>query len=228
MKYPLSFFIAGCVLALGCSKQPAPTTAPSDPAPTATTDGAAGEDQGEASGEDPGDGGVEDGTDAPSDDGAGEDETPTSAGPITDEYGAVAVAANPRAEVTEVSKWASVKIELRTDKGKVHKTSGYAFPYDQLTRVEFDFEGINHIFLLDLGMDGSKASVKMTYLAGGEEVVRNYGFDVKLKKREVLRLDDGTGVALTVSNKTIKPLPAEEREKLKGADGDRDPLSGAL
>lgn len=227
MKHALSLVLAMTALGFGCSKDPAPTTPPTDAAAATPVDGTAADDGGEASDSgdgtsDPGDGGDE-GTDETS-----PEDAPVSAGPITDEYGAVAVAKNPRAEVTEVAKWANMKTEIKTPGGKVFKDKGKAFPYDQLTRLDFDFEGITHTFLVDLSRDGkSKAAVKLTYLAGGEEVVRNYGFDAKLNKREVLRLDDGTALALTISTKTIKPLPIEEREKLQGADGNRDPLSGA-
>ena len=34
-------------------------------------------------------------------------------------------------------------------------------------------------------------------------------------------------LALTVGSKKIQPLPKEEREKLEGSDGNRDPLKGA-
>ncbi|MBL4686972.1 MAG: hypothetical protein JKY37_20420 [Nannocystaceae bacterium] len=226
MKHVLSLVIAASALGLGCSKDTAPTTPPTDAsAPNAT-------DASDAPSESPDDESQTDdgtadakGTDATTD--TAPEDAPVSAGPLTDEYGAVAVAKNPRAEVTEVSKWASLKTEIRTPSGKVFKDKGKAFPYDQPTRLDFDFEGITHTFLIDLERAGKgKASVKLTYLAGGEEVVRNYGFDAKLNKREVLRLDDGTALALTVSNKTIKPLPKEEREQLKGADGSRDPLAG--
>ncbi len=225
MKHALSLVLAMTALGLGCSKDQTPTTPPDATAATPVDEAAAddGDDAGDV--DEPADS-AEDGGDEPGET-APEDE-PESAGPITDEYGAVAVAANPRAEVTEVAKWANMKTEIRTPSGKVFKDKGKAFPYDQLTRLDFDFEGITHTFLVDLSRDGkSKAGVKLTYLAGGEEVVRNYGFDAKLNKREVLRLDDGTALALTISTKTIKPLPVEEREKLKGADGNRDPLSGA-
>ncbi|MEM6988984.1 MAG: hypothetical protein AAF721_00760 [Myxococcota bacterium] len=222
MKHALLFVFAGSALAFGCSKSTPPSTPPDATAATPTD--ATTPDSPDPEGSDPDEGtATEDGGEEPS-----PEDTPTSAGPITDEYGAVAVARDPRAEVTEISKWANMKTEIRTPSGKVFKDKGKAFPYDQLTRLDFDFEGITHTFLVDLSRDGkSKAAVKLTYLAGGEEVVRNYGFDAKLNKREVLRLDDGTALALTISTKTIKPLPIEEREKLQGADGNRDPLSGA-
>lgn len=228
MRLSLALCIATTLLLPGCSKDPQPTTPPSDgaagglspdgtPPPESADGGTETADAGDTT--DSADGG---------DEGVDPVDTPVSSGPITDEYGAVAIAENPRAEVTEASTWANVKLEIKTPSGKVFKDPGKAFPFDQLTRIEFDFEGITHTFLLDISPPGkSKAALKLTYLAGGEEVVRNYGFDAKLKKREVLRLDDGTALALTVGSKKIQPLPKEEREKLQGSDGNRDPLKGA-
>jgi len=230
MRLSLALCIATTLLLPGCSKDPQPTTTPADPAAGGLTpDGTppADEGDGSADGTDAGDEG-EGGDEGGGDGGVDPVDAPVSSGPITDEYGAVAIAENPRAEVTEASTWANVKLEIRTPSGKVFKDGGKAFPFDQLTRIDFDFEGITHTFLLDVSPPGkSKAALKLTYLAGGEEVVRNYGFDAKLKKREVLRLDDGTALALTIGKKKIQPLPQEEREKLEGSDGNRDPLKGA-
>lgn len=222
MKPPLSLAIAACFLLAACNKNAPPSTPPDD---------AAAADVGPADA-------TSDETDADtvvSDDDSDDvvsleapEGTTASAASVTDEYGAVEVVENPRAAVTETAKWANVKSEIRTPKGKIFKDEGKAFPYDQLTRIDFDFEGITHTFLLELSPAGKgKASVKLTYLAGGEEIVRNYGFDAKLNKRELLRLDDGTALALTVSTRTIKPLPKEERERLEGVNGNRDPLAGA-
>ena len=225
MKQHLIPFIAASVLALGCSKDTAPTTTPADA--TAATPTETADDSGEASGEDPGEPADSDeGTDEPGDE-ITADDLPQDAGPITDEYGAVALVEDPRAVVENAEKWANVKLEIRSPGGKVFKDPGKVFRYGEKTRIDFDFEGITHTFLLDIGKPGSTAPVNMSYMAGGEEVVRNYDFEAKLSKREVLRLDDGTAVALTISTKTIKPLPVEEREKLKGAAGERDPLAGA-
>lgn len=235
MKLLVSHLVIASALSAGCSKGPAATAAPTDATAAPTSAASPGQAPGQAeqdpSSPDPSSDPSSDPLAASTGDGDSSSQPGSgqvaAAGPLTDEYGAVAVAKNPRAEVTKTSKWAKVKVEIRTPSGKVFKDTGKSFPYDQLTRLDFDFEGISHTFLIDLSRDGkSNAAVKLTYIAGGEEVVRNYGFDAKLSKREVLRLDDGTALALTVSNKTIKPLPAEVREQLEGADNDRDPLSG--
>lgn len=228
MRLSLALCIATTLLLPGCSKDPQPTTPPSDPAAGGLTpDGTPPPEGSDGDTETADAGDTADSADG-GDEGVDPVDAPVSSGPITDEYGAVAIAENPRAEVTEASTWANVKLEIKTPSGKVFKDPGKAFPFDQLTRIEFDFEGITHTFLLDVSPPGkSKAALKLTYLAGGEEVVRNYGFDAQLKKREVLRLDDGTALALTVGSKKIQPLPKEEREKLQGSDGNRDPLKGA-
>ena len=225
MKYPLNLILALGALVLGCSKDTPPPTPPADATAATPVDSTA-DDSGEASGEDPDAESAEEGDAPASEDGEiTADDLPQDAGPITDEYGAVAIAKDPRAEVDKDTKWARIKLEIKTPEGKLFKDPGQVMPFDQLTRVDFDFEGLTHTFLLDLSQDGGKVGVKVTYLAGGEEVVRNYGFDARVDKREVLRLDDGTALAMTIGTKTIKPLPKAEREKLEGAKT-RDPLAG--
>lgn len=211
-----------------CDKGSAPPPAPPDSAGTADPSGG---DNGEASG-DPVDAASGDGSDGAitSADDVGGITSPKvkpAVVEVVDEYGAIMIRADPAEGLEKATAMAKIKLEIRSPNGKIHKDQARIVRWDELTRVEMEFQGIEHAFLLDLGKDGKSVSVKLTYLADGEEVIRNYGYDSKVGKREVVRIDDGTALAVTINTKTVKPKPPEPgQEKIKTAEGD-DPLAGA-
>lgn len=143
---------------------------------------------------------------------------PTASGDPVD------VPKDPAEGLTEPTSFASIKLEIRTPAGKVYRDSAKVIRWEQLTRVPIDFEGERHEFIVDVKRSGKQATVEMTYLRGGTEIVRKYALEAKLKKREVLRIDDGTALAVTVTSKTIKPKPPGQ-QKIDNPEGN-DPLTG--
>ena len=98
--------------------------------------------------------------------------------------------------------------------------------WDQLTRIPVDFNGQIHEFDVQVANKGGQVGVTISYNVGSEAVLADYKFDTKPKFREVLRIDNGMALAITVTPKTVKPYTKKEREKLEGK-AEKDPLAGA-
>jgi hypothetical protein len=212
---------------LACGK-PAATTPPvdpgaapsSDPAAPASDPAATPDEEGtpEAPAEAPAaeDGGGE----------GGEGEAEGAAVAVEDPNAPAPVPEDPADGLTEPTSMASVKLEIKGEDGKVFKDKGKVIRWDQLTRIPIDFGSRMHEFDILLGQDKKSVGVQISYFVGGKEVLRKYRFDTKVGTREVIQIEGGVAVALTVTPKTIKPKPAAEREKVD-AGGSRDPLAGA-
>jgi hypothetical protein len=141
--------------------------------------------------------------------------------------GPVSPVEDPRADLTEPTEMATVTIEIKGNGGKVRKSSPQYVQWKQLTRIPVDFEGQIHEFDLELSKSSaSSLGVVISYTLGAEDVLRDYKFDTKPKFREVLRIDNGTALAITITPKTVKPYTKKEREKLEGG-AEKDPLAGA-
>jgi hypothetical protein len=212
---------------LACGK-PAATTPPvdpgaapsSDPAAPASDPAATPDEEGtpEAPAEAPAaeDGGGE----------GGEGEAEGAAVAVEDPNAPAPVPEDPADGLTEPTSMASVKLEIKGEDGKVFKDKGKVIRWDQLTRIPIDFGSRMHEFDILLGQDKKSVGVQISYFVGGKEVLRKYRFDTKVGTREVIQIEGGVAVALTVTPKTIKPKPAAERDKVD-AGGSRDPLAGA-
>jgi hypothetical protein len=212
---------------LACGK-PAATTPPvdpgaapsSDPAAPASDPAATPDEEGtpEAPAEAPAaeDGGGE----------GGEGEAEGAAVAVDDPGAPATVPEDPAEGLTEPTSMASVKLEIKGEDGKVFKDKGKVIRWDQLTRIPIDFGSRMHEFDILLGQDKKSVGVQISYFVGGKEVLRKYRFDTKVGTREVIQIEGGVAVALTVTPKTIKPKPAAERDKVD-AGGSRDPLAGA-
>lgn len=215
-------------LLVACGK-PATTTPPADPGGAAPSSDPAGT----LADPDPSATDAESPAGDPSSAGetAGEDPEPDAEGEgavatVGDPNAAVPVPEDPADGLTEPTSMASVKLEIKGEDGKVFKDQPKVIFWDRLTRIPIDFGSRMHEFDLLLGQDKKSVDVQISYTVGGKEVLRKYKFDTKVGTREVIQIEGGVAVALTVTPKTVKPRPAAERDKVE-AGGSRDPLAGA-
>ena len=206
------------VLCLGACDKPSEAPAPTSPADVAASEPAEEPTPTEAPTDDPSPDQPAEEEPATDDDGGLGPAAATTAGDPVD------VPKDPAEGLTEPTSFASIKLEIRTPDGKVYRDSAKVIRWEQSTRIPIDFEGERHEFLLDVRRSGKQATVEMTYLRGGTEILRKYALDTKIKKRELLRIDDGTALAVTVTPKTIKPKPASQ-QKIDNPEGN-DPLTG--
>lgn len=208
-----------CVaLGLGaCGKDTPPATSPDGGGAVAANDDGAGTEDA-----------VEDGTDdlEPDPDSADDwDPEAGGSGYVADE-GPVSPVEDPRADITEPTQMATVTIEIKSGGGKVRKNSPQYVQWNQLTRIPVDFQGQIHEFDVQVKNNGGNVGVILSYNVGADAVLADYSFDTKPKFREVLRIEDGMALAITVTPKTVKPYSKKEREKLEGKS-EKDPLAGA-
>jgi hypothetical protein len=212
---------------LACGK-PAATTPPVDPGAAPSSDPAAPASDPAATPDE--EGTPEAPAEAPAaEDGGGEGgeaEAEGAAVAVDDPNAPAPVPEDPADGLTEPTSMASVKLEIKGEDGKVFKDKGKVIRWDQLTRIPIDFGSRMHEFDILLGQDKKSVGVQISYFVGGKEVLRKYRFDTKVGTREVIQIEGGVAVALTVTPKTIKPKPAAERDKVD-AGGSRDPLAGA-
>jgi hypothetical protein len=136
----------------------------------------------------------------------------------------VSVPEDPAEGLTEPTSFANVKLEVKQGP-KVHKDPGQTIRWEELTRIPLDIDGQVHEFLVVVSRSGEKAEVTLSYNLDGNEIMRKYTFDTKIKKREVLRLDGGGALAVTVTPLTVKPYKSGHK-KVEKVEGE-DPLSGA-
>ena len=218
-----SLHVITIALALAaCGKADAPpTTSPSDAETTKVSES------------NPGDGPVDSESDpeaptaeTPSEgEGEGEGEEPAAEQPAARAPGdPVSVPEDPAEGLTEPTSFANVKLEVKQGP-KVHKDPGQTIRWEELTRIPLDIDGQVHEFLVVVSRSGEKAEVTLSYNLDGNEIMRKYTFDTKIKKREVLRLDGGGALAVTVTPQTIKPHKSGHK-KVEKVEGE-DPLSGA-
>lgn len=219
----VTFFSVLLSVLPACGKPDAPTTPPGDPggAPATTSEEAVPADgPDEVSEEEPdaSEAAPQGASDEPTDD--------QTVAAVSDPNTPASVPEDPAEGLTEPTNMASVKLEIKGEDGKVFKDKPKVIRWDQLTRIPIDFGSRLHEFDLLLGQDKKSVDVQISYTVGGKEVLRKYRFDTKVGTREVIQIEGGVAVALTVTPKTIKPRPAAERDKVE-AGGSRDPLAGA-
>jgi hypothetical protein len=140
------------------------------------------------------------------------------------------------AESTTTNK-AHVKLEIKQEDGKVLRNKGDLLDWGQSGTVVIEADEHKHAIELQLtkGSD-STLTVTLAYERDGNPVVAPYTFDTKLKKREVIHIEGGAAIALTISPKAVKeeeaPPPPEEapepapKDKIEIGGGSNDPLGG--
>lgn len=150
-------------------------------------------------------------------------------------------------EVTEdePADQASVKIELKQPSGKILKYDGALLDWGADGNVTFKQD--DHVHDVSLRIDrsddkGAAISLTVGYTKDGKPIIEPQTVDSEIKKREVIRIEGGVAIAITVTSKNAKaapPPPAEEpkeeeppaeepkpkKKRLEGGGGD-DPLDG--
>lgn len=151
---------------------------------------------------------------------------------------APAVASAPAAEAKaatqqETKQVASIKVEIRQESGEVVKGSTQ-LGWNEDGTLSIEQDGTKHKLELRVDREGNSKNLSITvaYSRGGKDIVAPYVFDAKVKKREVLRIEDNLAIAVTVTPTKIvrvKEDKGEDKPKLdlSGDDGDPDdPLAG--
>lgn len=155
--------------------------------------------------------------------------------------------ANDESETPAERDVLDVKIEVKRKDGRVIKSAdSFIVDWDVQTALAIQAEGNKHEFSLLVQRKGEDkktkdVSITVGYDIDGEPIIAPFTFDSKVKKREVLRIEGGMAIALTLTPKTIKAeggktepteddeeAPEEEdkpRDKIEIEDGD-DPLGG--
>jgi hypothetical protein len=160
-----------------------------------------------------------------------EPETPTEPEPDTADTipsGPAKPIDDPAEGLTEPKDFAVVKLEVKQTNKKVYKdTTGKIIEWDVPTKVEVDFDGHKHAFVVTAKRSGKTGvAIEIDYAVDGADVIRSADLESKLKERGVLLIEGGGAIAVTVSNKKVKPKVAPPKDTIKQTGG-KDPLSGA-
>ncbi len=108
---------------------------------------------------------------------------------------------------------ASVKIELKQANGKTLKYDGALLDWGADGNVTFKVD--DHVHDVSLRIDRTNDTAKtialtVGYTKDGRSVIEPQTVDSEILKREVIRIDGGAAIAITVSAKVNKPQPAPE------------------
>jgi len=135
---------------------------------------------------------------------------------------------DPADGLTEPKDFALVKLEVKQANKKVYKDPvGKVVEWSVPTRVEVDFDGHKHAFVVTATRSGkSGVAIEIDYELDGTEVIRSADLASKLKERGVLLIEGGGAIAVTVANKRVKPKAGAPKDTIMQPDG-KDPLSGA-
>jgi hypothetical protein len=135
---------------------------------------------------------------------------------------------DPADGLTEPKDFALVKLELKQANKKVYKDpAGKVIEWSVPTRVEVDFDGHKHAFVVTATRSGkSGVAIEIDYELDGTDVIRSADLASKLKERGVLLIEGGGAIAVTVANKHVKPKAAAPKDTITQPSG-KDPLSGA-
>jgi hypothetical protein len=136
------------------------------------------------------------------------------------------VPADPAHGLTEATNMATVRLEIKDDTGKVFKDSPKVLRWDEPFRIPLEIGDQVHEVDVEVSREGKTVEIVLGYLLGGQELVRNFRLETNANKRELVRIEGGIALAITVGSKTIKPKPQKERDKVEAATG-TDPLAGA-
>lgn len=145
---------------------------------------------------------------------------------------------------------ASIKIELKQESGKVLKYDGAVLDWGADGNVEFKADNHVHDVALRVdrgGEEGKTIQLTVGYTRDGKAIIEDHTVSSEIKKREVIRIEGGIAIAITVTpkpNKSAPPPeeskpsekpeakpeepsepPAPKRRKIEGGDSD-DPLDG--
>ncbi|MCH9685618.1 MAG: hypothetical protein K0V04_29575 [Deltaproteobacteria bacterium] len=137
---------------------------------------------------------------------------------------------------------AQIKIEIKLESGRVVKPDdNFVVDWGVSNSLEIQADGSSHQFSLMVERKGDKGKavdITVGYDRDGEAVVAPYKFEGKTKKREVLRIEGGMAIALTITPQKVKGEAPEEEEvepepekrppgkKIEISEEENDPLGG--
>lgn len=119
------------------------------------------------------------------------------------------------AAAEETRSIASVKVELKQPSGKVLKVDGAILDWGGDGEIQFKYDDHVHDVALRVDRPNDKEKlIKLTvgYSKDGRAVIEPHTVDSEIKKREVIRIDGGVAIAITVTAKNVK------------VDGDGEPI----
>ena len=126
---------------------------------------------------------------------------------------------------------AIVKVEVKLESGKVIQHDGVVFEWGDEGNVVLKYNEHTHDIALkvDKNEDGKKISLTVGYTRDGEAVIAPQTVQSAPKKREVIRIEGGSAIAVTVTPKTMKldengnPVQPPEQEKPKDKPKEKAP-----
>jgi hypothetical protein len=145
---------------------------------------------------------------------------------VAESNGPSPVPADPAVGLTAPTSMATVKLEIKDDNGKVFKDTPKVIRFDEKFRIPVEIGSRVHEIDVEVSREGKGLEVVLGYLLAGQELVRNYRLETSANKRELIHIEGGIALAITVGSKTIKPKPQKERDKVQTPAGS-DPLAGA-
>ena len=130
---------------------------------------------------------------------------------------------------------AIVKVEVKLESGKVIKHDGVLFEWGDEGNVVLKYDDHTHDVALKVDRpdeNGKAISLTVGYARDGEAIIAPQTVATEAKKREVIRIEGGSAIALTVTPKKVKldengnpvePIPPDEpkpkeKEKPKAPD----------
>lgn len=167
-------------------------------------------------------------SDAPEPADSAEDEVEDEGSPAvaTPTGGPTPVPADPAEGLDEPTSMASVKLEIKDQDGKVFKDTPKIIRWDERFRIPLEIGNRVHEIDVEATRSGKTVELVLGYLLGGQELVRNFRLETGVSKRELIHIEGGIALAITVTPKTIKPKPQKARDKVETPTGS-DPLAGA-
>lgn len=131
----------------------------------------------------------------------------------------------------EIENVAVVKVEVKLESGKVIQHDGVVFEWGDEGNVVLKYNEHTHDIALkvDKNDDGKKINLTVGYTRDGEAVIQPQTVQSQPKKREVIRIEGGSAIAVTVTPKAMKldengnPIQPPEQEKPKDKPKEKAP-----
>lgn len=120
------------------------------------------------------------------------------------------------------------KVEIKQSSGKVLKGKPQQLDLEAEQSVQLESDGHVHDVQLQVKKKddaGRKLGVTLAYDVDGEAIIAPFEYDTTAKKREILRVDGGLALAITLTPKKIKVEAPEPDNDIEVPDGE-NPLDG--
>ena len=120
------------------------------------------------------------------------------------------------------------KVEIKQSSGKVLRGKPRQLEWEAQSSVQLEADGHVHDVQLQVEKkddQGRKLGVTLAYDVDGEAVIAPFEYDTTAKKREILRVDGGIALAVTLTPKKIEIEAPEPDDDIEVPDG-QNPLDG--